>query len=534
MGILSDLNRSRKKAQKKILNPFVKGISKISDKFIPNELRWAMPYAAGIGTLMLPPTMSPWLRALAASGMNVAGQIGADETPIEDISDINALSVALAGGLGALGSDRVADSMRSGIESGMSPQEAANIYGRGTPEALAAEGTLAGGGTGAEFLQGAENITREGVASLSDYVTGGRETLAALGKRPQDLMTLGGVKDAGMALGPAISQGTGDVFRETAIDLKDEADRLQAEEEAEIEATSTANEGERATLQMTFMRQAGHDEETIKETLDMNDLGEYYEPPVEDAAQGGIIGLKNGGRIGFKKGGWDPGAGRDKKGYQTSHPSHGGGGGWDPGAGGAQHIPKKKTVVTGGANTPVIKDTPVRADPNFNFGVNIGQGLGGADLAKLFNNYYKLSNLDNETNPNTWDYNPPTITTPYADPILNEVTETFTDQSFLDTLADIKNRTQNQLIDLNLGMKAGGIIGLKNGGMLNLGGNEMDYRGGGFVPIGKRERADDVPARLSKNEFVMTADAVKAAGGGSVNKGAQRMYNVMNNLEARA
>ena len=80
----------------------------------------------------------------------------------------------------------------------------------------------------------------------------------------------------------------------------------------------------------------------------------------------------------------------------------------------------------------------------------------------------------------------------------------------------------------------GGIIGLKNGGMLNLGGNEMDYRGGGFVPIGKRERADDVPARLSKNEFVMTADAVKAAGGGSVNKGAQRMYNVMNQLEARA
>jgi len=141
--------------------------------------------------------------------------------------------------------------------------------------------------------------------------------------------------------------------------------KQEAADAAEIEATSTANEGERATLQMTFMRQAGHDEETIKETLAQNDLQDYYEPPVEDAAQGGIIGLKQ-------------------------------------------------------------------------------------------------------------------------------------------------------------------------GGMLNLGGNEMDYRGGGFVPIGKRERADDVPARLSKNEFVMTADAVKAAGGGSVNKGAQRMYNVMNNLEARA
>jgi len=80
----------------------------------------------------------------------------------------------------------------------------------------------------------------------------------------------------------------------------------------------------------------------------------------------------------------------------------------------------------------------------------------------------------------------------------------------------------------------GGIIGLKEGGMLNFGGREMDLRGGGFVPIGKKERADDVPARLSKNEFVMTADAVRAAGGGSVNKGAQRMYDVMNKLEARA
>jgi len=80
----------------------------------------------------------------------------------------------------------------------------------------------------------------------------------------------------------------------------------------------------------------------------------------------------------------------------------------------------------------------------------------------------------------------------------------------------------------------GGIIGLKEGGMLNFGGREMDLRGGGFVPIGRKERADDVPARLSKNEFVMTADAVRAAGGGSVNKGAQRMYDIINKLEARA
>jgi len=71
------------------------------------------------------------------------------------------------------------------------------------------------------------------------------------------------------------------------------------------------------------------------------------------------------------------------------------------------------------------------------------------------------------------------------------------------------------------------------GGMMDMGGNEMDLRGGGFVPMGKAERADDVPARLSKNEFVFTADAVRAAGGGNVDKGADKMYATMKKLEDR-
>jgi hypothetical protein len=75
--------------------------------------------------------------------------------------------------------------------------------------------------------------------------------------------------------------------------------------------------------------------------------------------------------------------------------------------------------------------------------------------------------------------------------------------------------------------------GIMNRNLLNTG-VDKDMRGGGFIPEGTKEKADDVPARLSKNEFVMTADAVKAAGGGSVNKGAQRMYNIMNQLEAKA
>jgi hypothetical protein len=76
----------------------------------------------------------------------------------------------------------------------------------------------------------------------------------------------------------------------------------------------------------------------------------------------------------------------------------------------------------------------------------------------------------------------------------------------------------------------GGIMNLKVGGLPV----EMDYRAsGGFVPIGKKERADDVPARLSKNEFVFTANAVRNAGGGDIRKGAKRMYNLMHQLEAK-
>ena len=73
------------------------------------------------------------------------------------------------------------------------------------------------------------------------------------------------------------------------------------------------------------------------------------------------------------------------------------------------------------------------------------------------------------------------------------------------------------------------------GGLMSLGGREMDFRAaGGFVPIGKKERADDVPARLSKNEFVFTAKAVRNAGNGNIGEGAKRMYQIMKRLEARA
>jgi hypothetical protein len=62
---------------------------------------------------------------------------------------------------------------------------------------------------------------------------------------------------------------------------------------------------------------------------------------------------------------------------------------------------------------------------------------------------------------------------------------------------------------------------------------ELDLRdSGGFIPpVGVKEKADDIPAMLSNNEFVFTADAVRGMGNGDVNEGAQRMYDMMKKLE---
>jgi len=106
-------------------------------------------------------------------------------------------------------------------------------------------------------------------------------------------------------------------------------------------------------------------------------------------------------------------------------------------------------------------------------------------------------------------------------------------------------RTTADVVKSPVTAAQGGIINSRRGYMMGsevpirnnpAGIQELDYRqSGGFVPpIGIKEKADDIPAMLSNNEFVFTADAVRAAGGGSVNKGAQKMYALMKQLEGQA
>ena len=97
---------------------------------------------------------------------------------------------------------------------------------------------------------------------------------------------------------------------------------------------------------------------------------------------------------------------------------------------------------------------------------------------------------------------------------------------------DLKIKQLEALEQGAQGQAQGGRIRAQEGGLMDLGGMEKDYRQeGGFVPIGGEEKADDVPARLSRNEFVFTEDAVRAAGGGDIDKGAEIMENIMKNLE---
>ena len=357
MGIsLSDFNpfRAAKKVTKAVAKPFRK-----ASKFLPRELRWAAPYLAAVApysSFMMPGTgiMSSGLGRSALAGLyNVAGQAIADP----EGEDINLLSTLLAGGQGYLTSPGMSDTLMDMTAKQGIMEDFAGLPGAGGQ-------TMKDALANRSLLTKAKDLGLTGASKLAGLAEGAGTTLSDLASGEVDLFKLANAKKGLQALTPALSQGTGDVTKAMGDQAMRDFEAAEAAEQAQMEETTTADETERATLQMQFMRQAGHDEETIQETLEMNELGEYYTPPVE-AAQGGIIGLKH-------------------------------------------------------------------------------------------------------------------------------------------------------------------------GGMLNFGGREMDLRTGGFVPIGKKERADDVPARLSKNEFVMTADAVRAAGGGDVNKGAQRMYNVMNNLEARA
>ena len=276
MGILSDLNRKRKKAQKKILKTVAKPFRKVG-KALPKELRWMAPYLAAVApytSFMMPGGIasSALGRTLMSSLYNIGGQAIADP----EGEDINLLSAALAGGQGYL--------TTPGMEG-----ELMGATTRG--KEMAAMGDYMGPPDMAQVLQDrnllttAKDIGLTGASKLAGLAGGAGDTLGSLTSNPASLFTLEGAKKGLQAITPAVMQGTGDTFKAMADKGYRDWKAIDDEEQAQIQETTTANNQEAADLTMKYYRQAGHDEETIQEHLDLNNLGGLLCTPSDSSSR---------------------------------------------------------------------------------------------------------------------------------------------------------------------------------------------------------------------------------------------------------
>ena len=489
-----------------LLKKIFKPVSKVLDKIVPNEVKPFLPYAAAFAPFIAPGIMgtSVMQRALMGGGLNIFGQLAQEGNE----GDINLLSA----GLGAL----------SGAMS--APGTQASPIGDGAQfvdtGAEAFKYSAAGQPSGAQFFKGLSDsaegqtgVMASGQRFLGDTLAKGSDIMSAGLK--EGLFSKAGLKAAALPGATA----TGDLMFAQAKRDQDEYDRMM-EEESESEYASDAS---RALAIRQSMESYGFTEEEILAAIE-------------------AAGYKAGGRVGFTKGGdvmkavergIDPAEALDlleefkkmkeKYGYEMSFDNYldgevfakGGRVGFDSGGGLMDTVvgmfkKEDKGPDFGGITEAVknIEEKPkeVLVD-KLKVTIEPGQSEMRAIIEAMYNDVDGVMPDDRK----------------------NQFYELYSPQMYRNGEMD---KAEFEFIQTEILGKE--IPKMAEGGLMNLGGKEMDMRGGGFIPIGKKERADDVPARLSKNEFVMTADAVRAAGGGSVNKGAKRMYDVMNKLEARA
>jgi len=386
---------------KKIFKP----VSKVLDKIVPNEIKPALPYLSAFAPMMLGPGImgsSMLQRGLMSGGLNLLGQLSQEGSE----GDVNWLSTALAGGIGAL----TAPGTKAGLPEGMSPGESMARFG--TPD-----GPVAGTGSFKSFADA--GIEKYGAESA------GGEILGGLSKASEFLTDPGLVK-----YGIPAAHGTMDLAYADALREKRDFERDQASGDDDDE------DANRALAIRQSMEAYGFTEEEILDAI-------------------AAAGYKKGGRV---------------------------------------------ALAFGGIDSAVEKVDDVEMKDNIRFAQNMDIPM--EDLVEEFIIIHKRK-------PNN----------------LDELKRFYRDKYENKGPADVKIQ---ETMTERFTAEDGGVASVLPKG------KEMDYRGGGMIPMGSKERADDVPARLSKNEFVMTADAVRAAGGGSVNEGARRMYNLMHNLEARA
>ena len=460
---------------KKIFKP----VSKVLDKIIPNEIKPALPYLAAFAPVFGPTagmfgsTMGK--RMLLSGGANILGQLSQEGSE----GDINLLSAGLGALTGAMTTPGAAGDFRA---------------------MKAPTGDFDPART---MFQKAGDFGLEGLAKGSEFLRPGGEI--------PNLFSKAGAKAATL---PA-STATGDVMQASARQLE----KQTAIDEALAAAELLEDSGARAAA----IRNA------------MNAYGFFTDDEIDDTifsagyADGGPVGIMNAKRglvdgPGGYSGDWitkkskDWITKKDKKINLDDIVSSALDDDEDEEDDGIEWIKKKDSS---GSNKWIQKKAS---------GGRVGLKFGGIGDA--------VENIEDEEIKESAKFAMNDMDIPIMD-LVEEFEITFKRKP--NSLEELKQFYRDRYeykgpgdVKMQEEIKEKVVMKAKDGGLMNLGGKEMDMRGGGFIPIGKKERADDVPARLSKNEFVMTADAVRAAGGGSVNEGAKRMYETMNKLEARA
>jgi hypothetical protein len=474
---------------KKITRP----ISRALDKIIPNEIKPALPFLAAAAPFMAPGLMglggnTMLSRALMSGGLNLGAQLAQEGSD----GDFSALSLAMASGIGALSAPNAASTIR-----GVDP----NFVG----PRPAAEGIL---GQGKEYLaRGAEFLGPQ-TGGVTD-ILGKGGTQAGL-----NMETL-------KAASIPFTQGTTDLAVAEARRAQKDYDR----EMADYEARMNEENSNRAFAIRQSMEAYGFTEQEILDAIE-------------------AAGYRTGGRVGYAFGDL-------VRGSSMVQPVPNSSGGPMPrsGMGGMlsnliNSNPQIFSNLTGQTNNSVSNMSRDFIDLNQNgiddrqekaIGGRVGFEFGGIPAA--------VESVEEKPKEFLVDKLKVTVQPGQSEQMaimnamMNDIDEVMPEDRKMEfyKLYLPQLRESGEISEKEYQGLMGELFGegKAEGGLMNLGGREMDMRTGGFIPIGKKERADDVPARLSKNEFVMTADAVRAAGGGSVNEGARRMYNLMNNLEAK-
>jgi hypothetical protein len=501
------------------LKKITKPISKALDKIVPNEVKPFLPYLAAVAPYMLPAgaglgalggSLNPMFqRALLSGALNLGSQLAQEGSE----GDFSAMSLGLAGLQGALTAPRASQSLEA-----LRPT-------------VGAEGEL----TGLQSLGSKSiNLLQRGSEGLQNTMEAGKA----------NPFSMAGLKAASIPL----TQGTTDLAMSTARRaLKDYEDELAAFNE-QAGATTEASDLARRNAIISSMTAAAFDEDTIDDTL----------------AQ---LGLRNGGRVGAMNGGIMTA----KRGLVNAPGGYAGEEEMDRGEGISIGIGKlypkmlkqRAGEVVDFLSPSNIKDMPKDFSNFLKKSFNDPEGPYQKIKQDMIKSKNKKSSSDEgfggiekavesvEKKPKTFLVDKLKVTVNPGESqekatlnaIFNDVDDVMPQdrkEEFyrllipkLKNTGEISDNEYKMLMQEVFSKAKGGIISLNMGGSVLPKGIEMDLRGGGFIPMGSMEKADDVPARVSKNEFVMTADAVRAAGGGSINKGAQRMYQLMNNLEAR-